>query len=87
MIAVNYTQFRNEMKSHLDLVTEDYETVVVTRKENNNVVIISEESYNNLLENIHVMGNKENYDWLMQSKKQLEKGKAKRRELIEVTDE
>ena len=87
MIAVNYTQFRNEMKSHLDLVTEDYETVVVTRKENSNVVIISEESYNNLLENIHVMGNKENYDWLMQSKKQLEKGKAKRRELIEVTDE
>ena len=25
----------------------------------------SEESYNNLMENIHVMGNKANYDWLM----------------------
>lgn len=87
MIAVNYTQFRNEMKSHLDLVTDDFEAVVVTRKENKNVVIISEETYNNLLENIHVMGNKANYDWLMESKKQLESGKAKKRDLIEVSDE
>ena len=87
MIAVNYTEFRNQMKKHLDLVTDDYETVVVTRKENKNVVVISEESYNNLLENIHVMGNKSNYDWLMESKKQLEAGKAKKRDLIEVTDE
>lgn len=87
MIAVNYTQFRNEMKSHLDLVTDDFEAVVVTRKENKNVVIISEETYNNLLENIHVMGNKANYDWLMESKKQLESGKANKRDLIEVSDE
>jgi len=87
MIAVNYTQFRNGMKSHMDLVTDDYEAVVVTRKENKNVVIISEETYNNLLENIHVMGNKANYDWLMESKKQLESGRAKRKELIEVIDE
>ena len=87
MIAVNYTQFRNEMKSHMDLVTDDYEAMVVTRKENKNVVIISEETYNNLMENIHVMGNKSNSDWLMESKKQLESGRAKKRELIEADDE
>ena len=87
MIAVNYTQFRNEMKSHMDLVTDDYETMIVTRKENKNVVIISEEAYNNLLENIHVMGNKANYDWLMESKKQLESGQTTQRDLIEVSDE
>lgn len=71
----------------MDLVTNDYETMVVTRKENKNVVIISEETYNNLIENIYVMGNKANYDWLIESKKQLECGKASRRELIEVADE
>lgn len=32
-----------------------------------------EETYNNLMENIYVMGNKINYDWLMESKAQLEK--------------
>ena len=87
MIAVNYTQFRSEMKSHMDQVTDDYETMVVTRKENKNVVIISEDTYNNLVENIHVMGNKSNYDWLMESKKQLESGRAEKRELVEVQDE
>ena len=87
MLAVNYTQFRNEMKSHMDLVTDDYETVIVTRKENKNVVKTSEEAYNNLLENIHVMGNKANYDWLMESKKQLESGQTAQKDLIEASDE
>lgn len=87
MIAVNYSQFRENMKSYLDQVTDDYETVVVTRKENKNVVILSEETYNNLVENIYVMGNKTNYDWLMESKEQLEKGKVSARNLIGVTDE
>ncbi|MBR2552627.1 MAG: type II toxin-antitoxin system Phd/YefM family antitoxin [Erysipelotrichaceae bacterium] len=87
MIALNYSQFRENMKSHLDMVTDSYESLVITRKENKNVVILSEESYNNLIENIYVMGNKANYDWLMESKAQLEKGKVARRDLIEVTDE
>ena len=34
-------------------------------------------SYHNILENIYVMGNKANYDWLMESKAQLESGKIR----------
>lgn len=75
MLAVNYTTLRDNMKSYMDKVTDDYETMIVTRKDNKNVVMISEESYNNLMENIHVLGNKANYDWLMESKTQLESGK------------
>ena len=62
------------MKTYMDKVTDDYKTMIITRKDNKNVVMISEEAYNNLMENIHVMGNKTNYDWLMESKSQLEKG-------------
>ena len=40
MIAVNYTQFRNEMKRNMDLVTDEFETLIVARKENQNVVVI-----------------------------------------------
>ena len=46
--------------------------------------MLSEESYNNLMENIHVMGNKANYDWLMESMEQLKKGKISTHNLIEV---
>lgn len=85
MLAVNYTNLRENMKSYMDKVTDDYETMIVTRKDNKNVVMLSEESYNNLMENIHVMENKVNYDWLMESKEQLEKGNCIKKELIEVS--
>ena len=87
MLAVNYTTLRDNMKSYMDQVTDDYETMIVTRKNNKNVVMMSEEAYNNLMENIHVMGNKANYDWLMESKEQLESGKYTKHDLIEVQDE
>lgn len=83
MLAVNYTTLRDNMKMYMDKVTDDYETMIVTRKGNKNVVMISEEAYNNLMENIYVMGNKANYDWLMKGKAQLEKGQFSMRELFE----
>lgn len=84
MLAVNYTTLRENMKTYMDKVTDDYETMIVTRKDNKNVVMLSEESYNNLMENIHVMGNKANYDWLMESKAQLENGNITAHNLVEV---
>ena len=87
MLAVNYTNFRENLKDYMDKATDDYETIIVTRKNNKNVVMISEESYNNLMENVYVMGNKSNYDLLMESKEQLESGKYTKHDLIEVQDE
>ena len=87
MIALNYSQFRENMKANLDLVTDDYETLIITRKDNKNAVIMSEEMYNNLMENIYIMSNKNNYYWLMESKRQLEKGMASIRNLINTDEE
>ena len=84
MLAVNYTNLRENMKAYMDKVTEDYETVIVTRKDNRNVVILSEENYNNLMENAYLMGNKANFDWLMESKAQLENGNISTHHLIEA---
>ena len=70
MLAVNYTNLRDNMKMYMDKVTD----------------IISEETYNNLMENIYVMGNKENYDWLMKGKAQLESGQCAIHELFEAED-
>ena len=49
--------------------------------------MLSEETYNNLMENVYVMGNKANYDWLMESKAQLEKGNFASHTLSEVVDD
>lgn len=87
MLAVNYTNLRENMKTYMDRVTDDFETLMITRKDNRNVVMLSEESYNNLMENAYLMGNKANYDWLMESKAQLDKGAVSMHHLIEVTVE
>lgn len=73
MLAMNYTQFRKDLNANLDKVIDDCEPMVVTRKENKNVVIISEEAYHNMLENMHLVGNHANYNWLMESKTQLDR--------------
>lgn len=85
MIAVNYTNLRENMKNYMDKVSDDYETMIITRKNNKNIVMLSEEAYNNLIENAYIMGNKANYDWLMESKAQLERGEVVTESLVEVS--
>jgi len=87
MLAVNYTTLRDNMKTYMDKISDDYETMIVTRKNNKNIVMLSEESYNNLIENAYLLSNKANYDWLMESKAQLESGSFSCHELIEVSDD
>ena len=87
MLAVNYTSARENFKHFCDKANDDVETIVITRKSGGNVVLLSEAAYNNLMENIHVMGNKANYDWLMESKAQLENGNFASHTLTEVAED
>lgn len=74
MLATNYTSLRENMKEYMDKITDECETMVITRKNNNNIIMLSEASYNNLLENVYIMSDKPTYDWIMESKAQLEAG-------------
>lgn len=49
MLAVNYSAFRSNLKSYCDKVTDENETVIITRKADKNVVLISLEEYNELM--------------------------------------
>lgn len=46
MLAVNYSTIREKLKYYCDRVTDENETVIVTRKDEKNVVIISLEEWN-----------------------------------------
>lgn len=83
MIATSCSSLRTHMKAYFDQVIDESETLIVTRENDNNVVIISQYAYNNLLENIHLFGDKTNFDWLVQSKAQLEDRRASGRELLQ----
>ena len=84
MIATNYSEVRNNLKTYCDKATKDYETIIITRKNNENVVLMSEEKYNNLMENLYIMSNKDYYNELVRRKKEREKGNYAEHDLIEV---
>lgn len=48
MLAVNYSTIRENLKTYCDRVTDNNETVIVTRKSEKNVVIISLDEWNSL---------------------------------------
>ncbi len=81
MIAINYTAARQNLRQYCDKTVEDFETIIITRERGENVVLMSESEYNNMLENLYVRSNPEDYNELLESIRQLKKGMGKPREL------
>ncbi len=84
MLAVNYSTIRNRLKDYCDKVTDEDETVIVTRKDEKNVVLISLEEYNAL---IKAAKNAAYLNMIDRSLEQLSKGKGTVHELIEVDND
>jgi antitoxin YefM len=83
MLAVNYTNLRQDLKTYCDKANDEFETIIVTRKNGGNVVLLSEDEYNNMQENLFVRSNTEHYDKLMESIAQLKAGRFTKRELLD----
>lgn len=83
MLAVNYSNARENFKAYCDKANDDFETIIITRKQGGNVVMISESEYNNMLENIYVRSNKKTYNRLMESIEQMKSNKIQSKDLIE----
>ena len=83
MLAVNYSNVRENFKAYCDKANNDFETIVITRKQGGNVIMLSEAEYNNIMENLFVRSNKKAYDRLIKSMEQLKSGEIKARNLVE----
>lgn len=84
MLAVNYSTIRKKLKNYFDRVTDDDETVIVTRKDEKNIVIISLNEYNAMQK---AAKNAAYLDMIDRAMEQLGAGKGKPHELIEADDE
>jgi len=81
MLAVNYSTLRNNLKEYCDTVTDDLETVIVTRKDSKNVVLISLEEYNAL---VKAAKNAEYLSMLDRSMAQIDSGETITRTMEEL---
>ena len=62
MIAANYSEFRTGLKSYLDSVEDDNETLIIKRKSGKGTVLISLDEYNSIMETLHLLSSKKNAD-------------------------
>lgn len=74
MLAANPSDVRKNLKEFMDKVVDDNDTLIITRPSGREVVMLSKEEYDNIVENILVLGNKANREWLLLGKKQAESG-------------
>lgn len=80
MVVANYTAVRNNLKEYCDMVTDQDETVIVTRKQDRNVVMLSLERYNAMAKEL---SNALYLEKLNRAFDQLNAGKGTVHELIE----
>lgn len=82
MIAANFSEFRASLKSYLDSVENDNETLIIKRRTGKGTVMISLEEYNSIMETLHLLSSKKNTDWLHESIQQMKEGKTIKQEII-----
>jgi len=75
MIVANFSEFRTSLKSYLDSVENDNETLIIKRKSGNGTVLISLQEYNSIMETMHILSSKKNADRLYESIEQMKSGK------------
>jgi antitoxin YefM len=80
MLATSPSDVRKNLKSYMDKVVDNSEALIITRPEGREVVMLSKTEYDNIVENVRVLGNRKNREWLLLGKSQAESGKL--RELV-----
>ena len=86
MLSANVTEFRKEIKKYLDLVIEDFETLIINRGKGKGAVMISLDEYNSLMETMYLLSTKANRDSLNESIKQIKEGKVVVKDLKDLKD-
>jgi len=83
MPHVNFTEFRQNLASHMDEVCNSRAPLVVTRQKGPSVVVLSEEEYEGIQETLHLLRSPRNAEHLLKSIESLDVGQGVERDLAE----
>lgn len=76
MRTANYTDLRANLKGYIDLVIDDYDTVIINRGNGKGVVMISLDEYNSLKETEYIMSSPETMAAIRQGEEDIKNGKG-----------
>lgn len=83
MRVVNFSDARNNLKKVIDDVVDDSDYTVISRRDAPDAVLLSLDSFNSLMETVHLLKSPANAAHLARSLAQMESGKTVVRELVE----
>ena len=83
MLTTTLSEFRKDMKSYLDNVTQNFETLIINRGKDTGVVIISLEKYNSLITTQHELSSRINQQRLDESIEALRSDKKMVKKLVD----
>lgn len=81
MLAANYSTVRRDLKAFCDKVTDENETVIVTRKNEKNVVLLSLDQWNAMQK---ALRNAEYLAKLERAEQQITRGEVIRKSIAEL---
>ena len=84
MRVVNFSDARNSLKSIIDQVSDDADYTVITRRDATDAVVMSLDTFNSLMETVHLLKSPANAAHLARSIEQYRKGKVKARDLVDA---
>ena len=76
MRTANYTDFRANLKTYMDAVIDDCDTVIINRGNDTDVVLISLEEYNSLKETEYIMSSPETMEAIRKGNEDIKNGRG-----------
>lgn len=83
MLTTTISDFRKDIKSYFDKVSENFETLIINRGKDSGVVIMSLSEYNSLLATSHELSSKANEKRLDSAIEKLTKDDSFSKELLD----
>lgn len=83
MLITTVSDFRKDIKSYLDRVAKNFETLIINRGKDSGIVVMSLQEYNSLMATNHELSTRNNELRLDSAIEKLKNGKAFERDLIE----
>jgi antitoxin YefM len=84
MRVVNFSEARNSLKSVIDQVIDDADYTVITRRDAPDAVMMSLDTFNSLMETVHLLKSPANAAHLAKSIDQYRQGKLTKKALLDA---
>ncbi len=83
MQITTVSEFRKDIKSYLDRVVKNVETLIINRGKDAGIVVMSLDEYNSLMATNHELSSRKNEKRLDSAIEKLKKGESSSKDLIE----